>query len=231
MIFDDSKGFEAYSEKAPISVKNFLTYTENGFYKETVFHRVINGFMVQGGGFTQDLKRKKTLAPIRNESKNGLKNEIGTLAMARTSDIDSATSQFFINVANNTFLNYRSNTPSQYGYAVFGKVIDGMTFVNKIKAIATMSVGYFSDVPMHDVIITNATYINKPKAPKKKPPLKKEPKVETKPETKVETKPTTPNTQTLSDKAPTEKEPSLNHETETTENEPTENEPEKAPKP
>ena len=139
-------------ENAPITAKNFLDYVNSGFFNGTIFHRVINGFMIQGGGFTTDMKQKETNAPIKNESNNGLKNESYTVAMARTSIPDSATSQFFINVANNDFLNY----PGQdgYGYCVFGKVIEGMDTIDKIKNVATGNhPSGHQDVPLETIII------------------------------------------------------------------------------
>lgn len=145
---------ELYQDKAPETVKNFLQYVEDGFYKNTVFHRVIAGFMIQGGGFDAALKQKPTRSPIQNEAGNGLKNETGTIAMARTSDPHSASAQFFINVANNAFLNYKAPSQSGYGYAVFGKVVSGMDVVNKIAALPTGSGGPFpGDVPKNSVII------------------------------------------------------------------------------
>jgi peptidyl-prolyl cis-trans isomerase A (cyclophilin A)/peptidyl-prolyl cis-trans isomerase B (cyclophilin B) len=145
---------ELYPDKAPETVKNFLQYVDDGFYKNTVFHRVIAGFMIQGGGFDASLKQKRARSPIQNEAANGLKNETGTIAMARTSDPHSASAQFFINVANNAFLNYKAPSQSGYGYAVFGKVVSGMDVVNKIAALPTGSGGPFSgDVPKNSVII------------------------------------------------------------------------------
>lgn len=143
-----------YSDQAPKTVENFLHYVREGFYAETIFHRVIPNFMIQGGGFDQALVQKPTYQPIINEAANGLKNEIGTIAMARTSDPHSATAQFFINVANNTFLNYSSPTAQGYGYTVFGKVIEGMDVVNKIAALPTGPRGIFAkDVPKDTVVI------------------------------------------------------------------------------
>ncbi len=143
-----------YSDQAPKTVENFLHYVREGLYAETIFHRVIPNFMIQGGGFDQALVQKPTYQPIINEAANGLKNEIGTIAMARTSDPHSATAQFFINVANNTFLNYSSPTAQGYGYTVFGKVIEGMDVVNKIAALPTGSRGIFAkDVPKDTVVI------------------------------------------------------------------------------
>ncbi len=144
---------ELNPEKAPNTVKNFLQYVHSGFYDGTVFHRVIKGFMIQGGGFTKDMKQKKTLPPIAIESNNGLKNDIGTIAMARTSDPNSATSQFFINTKDNSFLNYSAPTAQGYGYAVFGKVIKGMDVVEKIENVKTSTQGYMGDVPVNQVII------------------------------------------------------------------------------
>lgn len=143
-----------YPDKAPKTVENFLHYVRDNFYTETIFHRVIPNFMIQGGGFDQALVQKPTNQPIMNEAANGLKNEIGTIAMARTSDPHSATSQFFINVANNSFLNYSSPTAQGYGYTVFGKVIEGMDIVNKIAALPTGPRGIFAkDVPKDTVVI------------------------------------------------------------------------------
>lgn len=144
---------ELYSDKAPISVENFLKYVDAGFYNGTIFHRVINGFMIQGGGFTPDMTQKPTREPIKNEATNGLKNDRGTLAMARTMVVDSATAQFFINVVDNGFLNHRSADPQGYGYAVFGKVIKGMDMVDKIKAVPTANKGGNEGVPVTPVVI------------------------------------------------------------------------------
>ena len=145
---------ELYADKAPKTVENFLQYVKDGFFKGTIFHRVINGFMVQGGGFTNDFAQKKPRAPVQNEANNGLKNDIGTIAMARTSDPQSATAQFFINHKNNDFLNHNSPTPQGWGYAVFGKVTKGMDVVNKIAALETGPMGPFqSDVPRKPVVI------------------------------------------------------------------------------
>ena len=147
---------ELDSEHAPVSVANFLSYAKDGTYNNTIFHRVINGFMIQGGGFEPGMKQKPTKAPIKNEANNGLKNTTGTIAMARTSDPHSATDQFFINVADNDFLNFKSETPQGWGYAVFGKVTDGMDVVNKIKAVKTGRRGFHDDVPADDVVIEKA---------------------------------------------------------------------------
>ncbi len=156
VIIETPKGaieIELYQQQASVTVENFLSYVNAGFYDGTVFHRVIPGFMVQGGGFTPDGTQKGTREPIKLESNNGLKNEIGTVAMARTTIPDSATSQFFINVANNGFLNYASGND---GYAVFGKVVKGMDAVNLIVAVKTDSKDGNSDWPVEDVVITKA---------------------------------------------------------------------------
>ena len=142
--------------KAPKTVANFLTYTKEGFYNGTVFHRVIDGFMVQGGGFEPGMKQKQTHAPIENEANNGLKNDKYTLAMARTSDPHSATAQFFINVSNNDFLNFTAPTPNGWGYAVFGTVTEGTDVVDKIKGVKTGNKGFHQNVPNEDVIIEKA---------------------------------------------------------------------------
>lgn len=144
---------ELDAEKAPKSAENFLQYVADGFYDGTIFHRVINGFMIQGGGMTEDMNQKETGAPIENEADNGLKNLKGTLAMARTMDPHSATSQFFINVSDNDFLNHTSKTPQGWGYAVFAKVVDGMDVVEKIKGVTTGNHGMHRDVPLEPVII------------------------------------------------------------------------------
>lgn len=144
---------ELDAEAAPVTVKNFLEYVNDGFYDGTVFHRVISGFMIQGGGMDKDLNPKPNNDPIVNEASNGLKNDRGTLAMARTSDPDSGTSQFFINHKNNDFLNYSGPTPDRIGYAVFGKVIDGMDVVDTIAAVKTTRKGYYDDVPAETVEI------------------------------------------------------------------------------
>jgi cyclophilin family peptidyl-prolyl cis-trans isomerase len=151
---------ELYSDKAPVTVKNFLAYVNDGHYDGLIFHRVIREFMVQGGGFTKEMKeRGSKYPPIKNEADNGLSNDRGTLAMARTSIVDSATAQFFINVVNNDFLNHRSKTPQGYGYAVFGKVVEGMDVVDKIRAVPTGKSGMFQDVPLQPVTITKATAV------------------------------------------------------------------------
>lgn len=151
---------ELDSVKAPKSVENFLSYVNEGFYNGTVFHRVIDGFMIQGGGFTEDLQRKPTKAPIENEADNGLKNDRGTIAMARTNNPNSATAQFFINVVNNDFLNFRNKSVRGWGYAVFGKVIEGMDVVDKIRKTPTGPSGPFrQDVPKIPVVIQSASVI------------------------------------------------------------------------
>ncbi|MBM6550172.1 peptidylprolyl isomerase [Marinomonas ostreistagni] len=146
-------------EKAPKTAKNFEEYVTSGFYDGVVFHRVINGFMVQGGGFEQGMKQKETRAPIENEADNGLENVTGSLAMARTMDPHSASAQFFINVSDNSFLNHRAKTPDGWGYAVFGKVTAGMDVVNKIKEVPTTIKAGHQDVPVEDVIIESAELI------------------------------------------------------------------------
>ncbi len=150
---------ELYSDKAPQTVDNFLQYVKAGFYDGTVFHRVIPNFMLQGGGFTPDFTQKKTRSPVKNEAANGLKNTVGTVAMARTSDPHSATAQFFINVADNEFLNFTAPTQQGHGYAVFGKVVKGMDVVEKIARVATGSKGPHGDVPLKPVMIERAQII------------------------------------------------------------------------
>jgi peptidyl-prolyl cis-trans isomerase B (cyclophilin B) len=144
---------ELYEDKAPKTVANFLTYARAGFYDGTIFHRVINNFMIQGGGFGPSMAQKVGRPPIENEAKNGLRNERGTIAMARTSDPHSASSQFFINLVNNDFLNHTAPTPSGWGYCVFGKVVDGLRVVETIGGLPTGSKLGFKDVPVSDVII------------------------------------------------------------------------------
>ena len=156
VIIETSKGpiiLELFPEEAPETVKNFLQYVRWGHYDGTIFHRVIPNFMIQGGGFTKDMKRKRTGLPIRNEADNGLKNDRGTVAMARTPDPNSATDQFFINTKNNTFLNYTAPTAKGWGYAVFGKVIKGMDVVDAISAVRTARKGHMADVPTEPVEI------------------------------------------------------------------------------
>lgn len=150
---------ELFQKQAPISVQNFLQYVNDGHYNQTIFHRVIDGFMIQGGGFTKDFKQKSTRSSIVNEADNGLKNTRGTIAMARTSDVNSATAQFFINVADNNSLDYRSKTPSGFGYAVFGKVIEGMDVVDKIKNAKTGSNGMHQDVPKETIEILEVSEV------------------------------------------------------------------------
>ena len=140
-------------EKAPITVENFMRYVDDGHYNGTIFHRVIPSFMIQGGGFSADMKQKPTKAPIRNEAGNGLTNDRGTLAMARTSVVDSATGQFFINTADNAFLNHRGETSDAFGYAVFGKVVEGMDVVDRIEKAPTGRAGHHDDVPVKPVVI------------------------------------------------------------------------------
>lgn len=152
---------ELFQKEAPISTKNFLDYAKSGFYNGTIFHRVIPGFMIQGGGFTQDLANKPTQAPIKNEAANGLKNDRGTLAMARTGVVDSATAQFFINVVNNDFLNHNpAGGPRTYGYAVFGKVLEGMDVVDKIAATKTgRGQNGMPDVPVTPMVIKSVKQV------------------------------------------------------------------------
>ena len=147
---------ELEAEKAPATVENFLAYVNGGFYSNTIFHRVIDGFMVQGGGFEPGMKQKPTRGTIKNEADNGLKNQAYAVAMARTPDPHSASSQFFINVSDNAFLDFRAPNPSQYGYCVFGRVVDGKEVVDQIKKVATTKRGGHSDVPVEDVVITKA---------------------------------------------------------------------------
>ena len=165
VLLETSKGkikVELYPEKAPVSVKNFLLYVKEGHYDGLIFHRVIREFMIQGGGFTKEMKeRKPAHPPIQNEAGNGLRNDRGTIAMARTGVVDSATAQFFINVVNNDFLNHVDETPRGFGYAVFGKVIEGMDVVDKIRAVPTGRVSMFQDVPREAVTILKATVAEK----------------------------------------------------------------------
>lgn len=148
---------ELFEDKAPKTVENFISYVKDGFFDNTIFHRVINGFMVQGGGFTEDMEQKETKAAIENEANNGVANEIGTVAMARTQDPHSATAQFFINVGNNDFLNHTSESVNGWGYCAFGKVTEGMDVVDKIKAVKTGNHGFHQDVPVEPVVIESAT--------------------------------------------------------------------------
>lgn len=151
---------ELYPEKAPKTVANFLQYVNSDFYKGTIFHRVINNFMIQGGGFMRDMSEKPTNAPINNEANNGLLNELGTIAMARTNEPDSATSQFFINLTNNQFLNYSNPSPELMGYCVFGKVINGLDIVQKIGITPTTNVAGYSDVPVKAITIKSVKLLN-----------------------------------------------------------------------
>ncbi len=150
---------ELYADKAPISTENMVNYVKDAFYDGTIFHRVIPGFMIQGGGMNPDMSEKTTKAPIKNEANNGLKNDRGTLAMARTNIPHSASSQFFINLKDNDFLNHSSETPQGWGYAVFGKVTEGMDVVDKIAKVKTGSHGPHGDVPLEAVIITKMTVV------------------------------------------------------------------------
>jgi cyclophilin family peptidyl-prolyl cis-trans isomerase len=150
---------ELFKDKAPITVKNFLGYVKEGFYDGLIFHRVIKEFMVQGGGMTEELEQKKPKFAIKNEATNGLSNTRGTLAMARTAVVDSATSQFFINVVDNTFLNHQGKKPDAYGYCVFGKVVDGMDVVDQIRSVKTGNKNGHSDVPVEPVFIKTARVI------------------------------------------------------------------------
>jgi cyclophilin family peptidyl-prolyl cis-trans isomerase len=157
-VINTSKGnivIETYPEKAPITVKNFESYVNKGFYNATIFHRVIDGFMIQGGGFTKDMSQKQTDAPIKNEADNGLKNEKYSVAMARTQDPDSASSQFFINVNDNNFLDFPGQDGA--GYCVFGKVVEGQDVVDKIAKVSTGSANGHQDVPNENVIIEEAS--------------------------------------------------------------------------
>ncbi len=156
---ETSKGtfvIELYPDKAPETVRNFLQYVEDGFYDGTVFHRVVPGFVIQGGGFTAEFKRKPTRPAIKNEASNGLGNGRGTVAMARTAVVDSATSQFFVNLKDNGFLDHRDNTPRGFGYAVFGRVVDGMDVVDAIAGVKTGTVRGFQNVPLEPVVIVKA---------------------------------------------------------------------------
>lgn len=159
VIIDTTLGsltLELDAEKAPVTVENFLSYVSSGHYDNTIFHRVIDGFMIQGGGFSADMKQKKTNAPIKNEADNGLQNKRGTVAMARTQVVDSATSQFFINVADNNFLDHKGKDAASYGYAVFGKVVEGEETVDAIRKVATGTKGFHQDVPKEPIVINSA---------------------------------------------------------------------------
>ena len=162
VLMETSEGsmiIELYPDKAPKTVENFLNYVNQGFYDGTIFHRVIANFMIQGGGMDESLRRKPTQPPIQNEADNGLQNRIGSIAMARTNDPHSATSQFFINVANNGFLDFREKTDRAYGYTVFGRVVEGMRTVNQIRSVPTGSQGGHQDVPLKPVIIQRVRII------------------------------------------------------------------------
>ena len=159
---ETSKGkfvIELYPEKAPDTVKNFLSYVDTKFYDGTIFHRVIPKFMIQGGGFTADMKRKSAGTPIKNEADNGLKNNRGTIAMARTNDPHSATAQFFVNTVNNDFLNHKSKTSQGWGYVVFGKVVTGMDVVDAISSVRTVMRGMYRDVPDEIIEIRSAVVL------------------------------------------------------------------------
>ncbi len=158
--------------KAPVTVKNFLDYAKSGHYDGTIFHRVIDGFMIQGGGFTKAMDQKPTKAPIKNEAANGLTNKRGTIAMARTMVVDSATSQFFINLVDNDFLNFRAPTPQYYGYAVFGKVTDGMDVVDKIAKVKTGFAGPHQNVPEEPIVIKKVHVAAEPAATSAAAPAK-----------------------------------------------------------
>lgn len=159
---ETSKGMivaELDGEKAPVTVENFLAYAREGFYDGTIFHRVIDGFMIQGGGFTPDMGMKEGKPPIENEASNGLRNLAGTFAMARTSVVNSATSQFFINLVDNGFLDHKNKSPSGFGYAVFGKVVEGMDVVKAIGGVETGTVKGFGDVPVEPVVMEKVTIV------------------------------------------------------------------------
>ena len=165
ILFETTLGditIELFENDAPITTANIKQYVQDGFYDGTIFHRVIDGFMIQGGGFESGMVKKDTRDPIENEATNGLVNDLGTIAMARTRDPHSATSQFFINVADNDFLNFKSETTNDFGYSVFGRVYDGLEIVDAIKAVETISMGGYSDVPVDEIIIEKATIIVSP---------------------------------------------------------------------
>ena len=163
VIIKTSKGdikVELFEKEAPNTVKNFLQYVDDKFYDGTIFHRVIQGFMIQGGGFTKEFSQKPTRTPVKNEAANGLKNKRGTLAMARTSDVDSATAQFFINVVDNDFLDFRAPNAQGFGYCVFGKVTEGLDIVDAIRSVKTGNHGMFQDVPVDAIEILEVTRAN-----------------------------------------------------------------------
>lgn len=163
VVMETSEGeivLELYPDQAPLTVRNFLNYVESSFFNSTIFHRVIPGFMIQGGGFTSDMQKKPTLPPIKCEANNGLKNDRGTIAMARTRNPHSATAQFFINTVDNTFLNYKSPTVSGWGYAVFGKVIQGMQVVDAISKVETFTKGPYRNVPKATVEIIQISILD-----------------------------------------------------------------------
>jgi peptidyl-prolyl cis-trans isomerase B (cyclophilin B) len=163
VALDTSKGkivIELYPDKAPKSVENFLQYVRSGFYDGVIFHRVIPGFMIQGGGFTSDMTQKPTKGSIQNEADNGLRNERGTLAMARTGDPHSASAQWFINVADNRSLDHKGKTQQGWGYAVFGKVVEGMDVVDAIVGVRTTTKGPYGDVPVEPIVIKKASVVN-----------------------------------------------------------------------
>ncbi|HKY08725.1 MAG TPA: peptidylprolyl isomerase [Candidatus Binatia bacterium] len=158
VLMNTNKGdirIELDAEKAPITTQNFLDYVSAGHYDGLIFHRVIPGFMIQGGGMDAQMMEKKNKSPIKNEAANGLKNNLGTIAMARTNVVDSATSQFFINVKNNDFLNHKSTSPAEFGYAVFGRVVGGMDVVHSIEKVKTGNRGHHQDVPVDPVVINS----------------------------------------------------------------------------
>ncbi|MGA8708392.1 MAG: peptidylprolyl isomerase [Steroidobacteraceae bacterium] len=161
--FETSHGgftVELYEEDAPLTVANFLRYVDEGFFDGTVFHRIVPGFVIQGGGLTSDFAQKQTHTPVKNEAGNGVLNQRGTLSMARTDEIHSATSQFFVNLADNAFLDHR---PGQYGYAVFGRVTEGMDVIDKIAGVRTGRRRGYTDAPVEDVLITSAKRLDDPK--------------------------------------------------------------------
>jgi cyclophilin family peptidyl-prolyl cis-trans isomerase len=187
VVFETSQGnftVELYPEKAPKTVANFLQYVKDGFYENTIFHRVMNNFMIQGGGFERDLTEKNTRAPIVNESNNGLLNEPGTIAMARTMDPNSATAQFFVNLVDNQFLNYTSPDPEQIGYCVFGKVTSGFEVIQKIGHMPTAFVGRFENVPTKPITIKSVKLLAEVAKDAPKPAAKEASKELTKESTK-----------------------------------------------